>query len=125
VLPSVPVDEERRDELEEPEYFWLDQSTALRLGPVDPLIQFSKERGDKLVLPQDRFDDPAEIRFKVADSKRQLRKLARSGKDLVYASWSGGLYLNDNARERGWGEGGRLVRLEDAPLIGVDDLVLM
>ena len=125
VLASIPADEERRDQLEEPEYFWLDQSTALRLGPFDPLIQFSKERGDKLVLPQDRFDDPEEIRFKVADSKRQLRKLARSGKDLVYASWSGGLYLNDNARERGWGEGGRLVRLEDAPLIGVDDLVLM
>ena len=43
----------------------------------------------------------------------------------MYDGKKGFLYFNENGKEKGWGDGGLFVKLQDAPELGVSDFTFL
>ena len=61
---------------------------------------------------KDSFGIDESITIATAKNKRKVKKaLAKQDIDLLYESKKGGLYLNENGSDKGFGEGGLIALL--------------
>ena len=77
-------------------------------------------------IEKELFGNRKSISFKAVSGKKQTKKaMQRTSKLFVYDDIRGRLYLNENGRDKGWGDGGLFAVLEGAPELGVDNFTII
>ena len=87
---------------------------------------FKPDEGDSMLIEKELFGNRKSISFKAVSGKEQTKKaMQRTSKLFVYDDIRGRLYLNENGRNKGWGDGGLFAVLEGAPELGVDNFTIV
>jgi hypothetical protein len=93
---------------------------------VDRIYGFNPSNGDMLELSRSSFKGIRDMNIAIAESKDQKKELSRSDAEIIYHEPSGKMFFNANGEDRGFGRrGGLFAILEDAPIIGSDQLMLI
>ena len=92
---------------------------------ADRIIDFDAREGDSLIVSEDVFDLNDRILIKKVTGKKAAKKSDKAKEDFVYDDKKGFLYFNENGKEKGWGDGGLFVKLQDAPELGVSDFTFL
>jgi hypothetical protein len=77
---------------------------------------------DTLEIGTDSFGIDFYATFAAAKNKRKLKELAKKDFDFLYDQKKGGLYFNENGADKGFGEGGIIAILKDAPDLTASNL---
>ena len=91
---------------------------------ADVIRDFNPAKGDRVVLSPDAItanphDSPS---FAVAANRAEFRALKKDAPVVIYRQDRGDLIFDANGAQRGLGDGGRFLRLTDAPELDVDSL---
>ena len=89
----------------------------------DIIKDFSANEGDQIMLDARMFNFGKKIKLKTVTSKKDLKKSALTGKNLVYFQDKGLLYFNENGKANDWGDGGSFVKLIGSPDLDVNDFM--
>lgn len=98
---------------------------------LDVIVGFDATQGDKIGISAAAFPsllDDDEVTFASANTKKELRSLARRDYDFVYLENRGRLFFNGNGEEKRWGhadQGGIFAILKGKPQLSVDDFTLL
>jgi polyhydroxybutyrate depolymerase len=68
-----------------------------------------------LEIDTDSFGIGNSATFTAGKNKREVKKLAKQDFDFLYDEKKGGLYFNENGADKGFGEGGLIAILKEAP----------
>ena len=87
----------------------------------DIIKDFDSGEGDILLIDKDVFNFGKKITFDVVSGRKKLKKASKKNLDFVYESQSGFLYFNEDAKEKGWGDGGLFAQFQGGvDLLGAD-----
>ena len=91
---------------------------------ADVIRDFNPAKGDRVVLSPDVIvaNGNDSLSFAVAANASEFRALKKDAPVVIYAQHRGDLIFDANGDKRGVGDGGRFLRLTDAPELDVDDL---
>ena len=92
---------------------------------TDKIQDFDPEEGDSILVEKEVFRLGKKIKLKVATDKKAAKMAAKSKDNFVYDYTKGLLYLNENGKERGWGDGGLFAKLQGAPELGASDFTIV
>jgi len=82
---------------------------------ADKITNFNPST-DTLEIDTDSFGIDRSATFAIGKNKKKLKKkLAKTSFDFLYDQKKGGLYFNENGSEKGFGDGGIIALLKDAP----------
>ena len=111
--------------------FIFDYAEALTRKNADQIIDFNRDKGDRILLDSAAY--PALPRkgspsFESVGSRKEIKSLTRENLDLIYNEKNGQLLLNANGDERGLGdtqEGGLLAVLKGGPSLTQADIAII
>ena len=86
---------------------------------------FDPDEGDSIVVKQDTFNIYSKIKIKSVNGKSKAKQAAKSKNNFIYDNKNGLLYFNEDGREKGWGDGGLLAKLQGKPDLGADDFTIV
>ena len=91
---------------------------------ADVIRDFNPAKGDRVVLSPDAITaNPHDsLSFAVAANGAEFRALKKDAPVVIYRQDRGDLIFDANGAQRGLGDGGRFLRLTDAPELDVDSL---
>lgn len=91
---------------------------------ADVIRDFNPAKGDRVVLSPDVIvaNGNDSHSFAVAANGSEFRALKNDAPTVIYAQHRGDLIFDANGEKRGLGDGGRFLKLTDAPELDVDDL---
>ena len=92
---------------------------------VDRVKDFDSEEGDFILVDKDFFGQIDEVVLKTVSSKRATRRASKTNHNFVYDNKKGLLYFNENGSDKGWGDGGLFVKLQNAPELGESDFMIV
>ena len=92
---------------------------------ADLIKDFDPDEGDSLVVRQDIFNISSKIKFKNVNGKSKAKKAAKSKNNFIYDDKNGLLYFNEDGKEKGWGDGGLLAKLQGKPDLSADDFTIV
>ena len=71
------------------------------------------------------FAEKSELNLKIAETKRDSKRLAETEANMIYFRNKGKLFFNANGKEAGFGDnGGLIARLKGQPILTIDSLQL-
>ena len=105
--------------------FLFNKSTRFGTKNADQIMDFDPEAGDSILLDNDLFGLGKKIKLKSSGSRNKVKKAAKSKNDFVYDERKGLLYFNENGKQKGWGDGGLLAKLQGAPELGAEDFTIV
>ena len=89
---------------------------------ADKIINFNPSV-DTLEVDANSFGIDSSATFTAGNNKKEVRKqLAKQDFDFLYDQKKGGLYFNENGADKGFGDGGIIAILKDAPELTSDNL---
>ena len=94
--------------------FQLDKPKKYNRKLADKITNFNPS-SDTLEIDTDSFGIDSSATFATAKNKRKLKKLTKKDFDFLYDQKKGGLYLNENGSDKGFGNGGIIAILKGAP----------
>ena len=86
---------------------------------------FNPEEGDLILIDRDSFGLGRRFSLKTVSGKKSVNQAKEEKNQFIYDDQNGRLYLNENRREEGWGEGGFLLRIKGSPELLASDIVLL
>ena len=92
---------------------------------ADLIKDFDSDEGDSIVVNQDIFNINGKIKLKNVNRKSKAKKAAKSNNNFIYDNKNGLLYFNEDGKEKGWGDGGLLAKLQGKPDLGADDFTIV
>ena len=92
---------------------------------ADLIKDFDPDEGDSLVVRQDIFNISSKIKFKNVNGKLKAKKAAKSKNNFIYDDKNGLLYFNEDGKEKGWGDGGLLAKLQGKPDLSADHFTIV
>ena len=98
---------------------------------ADLIVNFSKERGDKIALSSMKFDGIEDINYNHVENKKQFRRAMRGKANIIGFERKNGidLYFDENAGDRELGDGGIFSVLksesERLPMLVSSDFVVI
>ena len=107
-----------------PDGFFFQNPKTFNKKEADIIKDFDTEEGDSVLLDKDEFDLTRKIKLKVVTGRKAARRAAKSKKDFIYDDKKGLLYFNENGKEKGWGDGGLLMKLQGAPELDTNDFTI-
>ena len=84
---------------------------------------FNAKLGDQILFGGSALGNVSSIDqldFKTVRSKKRLKKVSQKGFDLIYFQPKGMLYYDQNSESKGFGKGGLMAILSDAPKLSQD-----
>jgi hypothetical protein len=92
---------------------------------ADLIRDFDPDEGDSIVVKQDTFNIYGKIKIKSVNGKSKAKQAAKSKNDFIYDNKNGLLYFNEDGKEKGWGDGGLLAKLQGKPDLSADDFTIV
>ena len=92
---------------------------------ADLIKDFDPDEGDSIVIKQDIFNISSNIKVKRVRGKSKAIKAAKSKSDFIYDNKNGLLYFNEDGKDKGWGNGGLLAKLQGKPDLIADDFTIV
>ena len=92
---------------------------------ADLIKDFDPDEGDSIVINQDIFNISSKIKVKRVRGKSKAIKAAKSKSDFIYDNKNGLLYFNEDGKDKGWGNGGLLAKLQGKPDLIADDFTIV
>ena len=108
-----------------PDGFFFQNPKTFNKKEADIIKDFDTEEGDSVLLDKDEFDLARKMKLKAVTGRKAARKAAKSKKDFIYDDKKGFLYFNENGKEKGWGDGGLLMKLQGAPELDANDFTIV
>ena len=108
--------------------FYFSGEEPFKKKTVDTVSDFNPDEGDAIVVADEVVGDPQEDpTLAVADTKKELKQLAKDGYDLLYLEPKGDLFVDGNGDAKGFGKkkvGGQIADLPKETILTEDDILI-
>ena len=92
---------------------------------ADKIKDFDPLEGDSILIDKNIFDLNRKIKFKAVAGRKSANQAADGKRQFIYDSNKGRLYLNENSKEEGWGNGGLFAKLQGAPELSAENFTIV
>ena len=108
--------------------FYFSGEEPFKKKTVDKIIDFDGSEGDAIVIADEVFGGLAQApALAFADTRKNLKQLAKDGYELLYLEPKGDLYVDGNGDAKGFGkksEGGVIADLPNGTILMEDDVLI-